>query len=170
MPQDVYGQFLRYAVSESAASTLTEGGALITGAQSRLSGGGFLALEVHYILGVLAFPEDNPAATTSEIARGAISTRSGLASMPDVTDESTLYKRSVVIHGGVATYIPEVLYEEDMPAYATFPIPLLISHPKLYPYVLSTNSSNPQSFKGHIFYNLVDISGDLAVEALEVFR
>lgn len=170
MASDVYGQFLRYAVSESAAATLTEGTAIITGAQSRLSGGGFLGLEVHYILGVLSFPQDNPAATTNEIVRGAISTQSGLSSMPDVDDEQTLFKRSVVVHGGVATYLPEVLYEEDMPAYARFDPPLLLSHPKIYPYVLSTNSSTAASFKGHVFYNLVDISGDLAVEALEVFR
>lgn len=114
--------------------------------------------------------EDNPAATTNEIIRGGISTRSGLAAMPDVVDEHCIYKRSIVLHGGVATYLPLILYEEDMRPNENFVPPLLISHSKLYPYVLSTNSSAAATFKGNIFFNYIEISGDLAVEALETFR
>ena len=48
--------------------------------------------------------------------------------------------------------------------------PLLISHTKLYPYVIGTDNGAATTFRGYIFYNYVDIEGALAVEALEAFR
>lgn len=169
MPEDVYAQALRFTVTESANSTLTEGNAILTGASVRGQGG--IAIEVHRIIGQLGLPEDNPAATAQETAYGSISTRSGLTSIPALGDEHCVYTTSKLIRGGVATYLPLVFDAEDlMPRNMRYVPPILLSHSRLYPYVLSTNSSATHTFQGQIWFNYVDITGELAIEALEVFR
>lgn len=169
MTTDAYGQFLRYYVAESAAATLTEGNAILTGSTMRM-GGNAVAIEIHHILGSLSYPEDVPATTAVEYTRGAIATRSSLSSMPNLDEEYLIYKTGISLKGGVATYVPLIQHYEDMPSYTVFDPPILLSHSKLYPYVQSSNSSAAATFKGYLFYFFVDISGDLAVEALEVFR
>lgn len=170
MGADVYGQFLRFQVAETTAATLKEGNAITTGAQSRLSGGGFLAIEVHQIVSQLSDPADAVGAAAVEDVTGAISTRSALSTIPEMDEEHVIYKRGIRRRAGVATYLPEQTYERFMPPVTNFPLPLLVSHTKLYPYVISTNAAAFGDFRGYLFYNYVDVSGELAVEALEAFR
>jgi hypothetical protein len=167
---DVYGQFLRWTVTESAAGTLTEGNAIQTGAQSRLSGGGFLALEVHQIVGSLTIPTDAVAANATEQVIGTVSTRSSLAAHPTLNDEHCIYRSVIQVRGTTATYLPVYALIKDMPPVTNFRPPLLVSHKSLYPYVSSSSAGDAMSFNGYIFYNYVDVSGELAVEALEAFR
>jgi hypothetical protein len=168
---DVYGQFLRWSVTESTPATMEEGNGIQTGAQSRLSGGGFLALEVHNILGAVSIPTDEPAANTTEQTIGALSTRSGLAAIPDLSDEHCIYRTVMTVRAGVATYLPQIIINREMSPFTTFAPPLLVSHKTIYPYVQGSDAGGTAAyFNGYIFYNYVDIEGALAVEALEAFR
>lgn len=165
---DAYGQFLRYAVEESAASTLTEGNSILTGAYISRQGG--QACEIYRILGQLKFPADLPSTGATESNVGTISTRSGLAAMPTLDEEHVIYKRGLVVKAGVGTYLPLIWYANDMERLQIFDPPILVSHSKLYPYVESSNASVLGDFRGYIFFIYVDVDGPLAIEALEAYR
>ncbi len=169
--EDVYGQFLRFSVTESAANTFTEGSAIYTGASVRSVQGKALCLEVHQIVGDLTLPEDIPATTASEFNWGGVSTRSGLTAIPSIDEDHVIYSTEISITGGVATYVPLVRdTNRHMPQVTNFPKPILVSHTKLFPYVESSNSSATSIFAGYIFFNYVLLDGALAIEALETFR
>lgn len=166
---DIYGQYLRYALSESAASTFTLD-AIPTGCGLRVGGGTGIAMEIHSILGLCSNPQDLPATGALEYVTGAISTNGSLAAMPSIDASSVLYKTTLGLQAGVGTYLPLVHMFPEMPPFTQFSLPILIAHPTLYACVLSTNSANAASFKGFLFHTYVDVDGQLAIEALEVFR
>lgn len=166
---DIYGQFLRYRVTESAASTLTYS-EIPTGCGLRVGGGSGIAMEVHAILGLCSEPEDLPATGANEYVAGALDTSGTLSAFPDADDIHLLYRTLRGVSAGVATYLPLINSPSDFPPFTQFSIPVLIANPKLYAYVESSNSATAANFKGHIFHNYVDVDGSLAIEALEVFR
>lgn len=171
MSEDIYSQFLRFEVQESAASTFTGGTAILTGASVNRVADKNIALEIHAINAQLSFPKDSPAAGATEYVLFALSTRSDLSSMPNMDEEHVVFMTMVAVTAGVAVYLPLVLDRlAYMPPYVEFKYPLLISHAKLYPYLLSTNSINAASMYGFLLFTYVLLDADLAIEALESFR
>lgn len=171
MSEDIYSQFLRFSITESAAATLTEGEAILTGASVNRVGNQNIALEIHAVNAQMTTPEDSPSAGGEEYVRFALSTRSGLTAFPSMDDESVIFATSIELRAGVATYLP-LVYRNDryMPNYVEFKHPLLISHPKIYPYIISSNSSAAATCKGFILFTYTLLDADLAIEALEAFR
>lgn len=171
MSSDIYSQYLRFEVTESAASTLTVGSAILTGASVNKVQGQNIAMEVHAICAELSNPADLPSTGAVEYVRFALSTRSDLTSMPGLQEEHVLFKTEYMIKAGVGTYLPLIsIRDRIMPPYVEYKLPLLISHAKLYPYVQSSNSAATASVYGYILMNYVLLDADLAIEALEVFR
>lgn len=166
---DVYGQFLRYYLAESAASTLTTE-AIPTGCGLRMGGGTGIAMELRSVMCSLSNPEDLPSTGAVESIAAAISVNEDLAAMPNLHDKGTVYKTFKAHKAGVGTYLPLLQVGGDMPEFTQFDIPVLIAHPSLNAYILSTNSSAAATMKGFFFHNYVDVDGPLAIEALEVFR
>lgn len=116
-------------------------------------------------------PADAEAANVSEYNNVCISTRGDLTTMPDVDADHVVYRNQKLKRGGVATYLP-IIFDPDgvMPAYVEFKFPLLISHPKLYAYVQTSNAAAAGSVRGYIIFTYVLLSDALAIEALEAFR
>lgn len=171
MSEDIYSQYLRFAVTESVASTWTEGSAILTGASVNRVAGKNIAMEIHAINAQIGMPQDNPAALATESIIFCLSTRSGLAAAPSIDEEHVIYMCQVGIRAGVAVYLPLILRTDFfMPPYVEFKHPLLISHPKIYPYVISSNSSSPTTVRGFLLFTYVLLDADLAIEALESFR
>lgn len=171
MSEDIYSQFLRFDVTESAAATFTEGSAILTGASVNRIQGQNIALEIHAIGVAMSHPADLPSTGASEYVKFTLSTRSGLAASPAINEEHVVYQCQTTVEGGVGTYVP-LLYINDniMPPYVEYKHPLLISHAKLYPYVISSNSAAAATVKGYILFTYVLLDADLAIEALESFR
>lgn len=171
MSEDIYSQFLRFSLDESAATTFTAGDAILTGAKFSRIEGDSLALEVHAISLTCSMPEDLPATGASEYVDFALSTKEGLTSMPNVNEDHVIYRNRLEIAAGVATYLPLLAFEDRfMPHYINFDKPLLISHAKIYPYIVSTNSSAASWVRGWLLYTFVLLDQGLALEALEAFR
>jgi len=171
MSEDIYSQFLRFSVEESAASTFTVGSPILTGASVNRVADKNIALEIHAINAQLSFPVDAPAAGAKEYVAFALSTRSDLAALPHMDAEHVIFLTMATLKAGVAVYLPIVLDRQGyMPPYVEFKYPLLISHAKLYPYILSTNASSPASMYGFLLFTYVLLDADLAIEALESFR
>lgn len=171
MSQDIYSQFLRFDVEESAAGTFTEGAPIMTGASVNRIQGQNIALEIHAIGVGKTFPQDLPASGATEDVSFALSTRSGLAAFPNLDDEHVIHINQTLVKAGVAVYLPLVIeHGQYMPNYVEFKHPLLISHPKLYPYLLSSNSSAKARVRGFILFTYVLLDADLAIEALEAYR
>lgn len=171
MSQDLYSQFLRFYVAESAAGTLTEGDPIMTGASVNRVGGQNIALEIHAVCVRVEWPQDLPATGALEYVKFALSTRSGLTDMPTLDEEHVIYMNCREIKAGVGTYLP-LIFDGNayMPAYYEFKYPLLISHNKIYPYIKSSNSSVAGACWGFILFTYVLLDADLAIEALEAFR
>lgn len=171
MSEDIYSQFLRGDLTESAASTLTEGTAVMTGASVNRVADQNIALEIHSIGCTHSHPEDAPAANSVENSAFCLSTRSGLTTMPEQDEEHVIYKNKYEVRAGVATYLPmQILQDVEMPHHVEFKHPLLISHPKIYPYLLTTNSGTAGRVRFIIAFTYVLLDRDLAIEALESFR
>lgn len=171
MSEDIYSQYLRFTANESAASTFTQGTPILTGASVNRVAGKNIALELHAINAQLSFPVDAVAANSLEQVIFCLSTRSDLSGMPYMSDEHVIYMTSIVIRAGVAVYLPLTLDRQGfMPPYVEFKHPLLISHPKIFPYILSSNVASPASMYGFILFTYVLLDADLAIEALESFR
>lgn len=171
MSQDIYSQFLRFQVEESAASTLTEGTAILTGASVNRVADKNIALEIHGIQASIPMPQDLPAAGTTEDIAFCLSTRSGLSAFPNIDDEHVIYITQMIVKAGIATYLPLITRNDQyMPPYVEFKHPLLLSHAKIYPYVLSSNSSTKANVRGYLLFTYVLLGADLAIEALESFR
>jgi hypothetical protein len=171
MSEDIYSQFLRFTFTESANATFTGGPAVLTGASINRIQGQNIALEIHAIMCALTFPEDLPATGTEEYVSFAISTRSDLVAMPAMSDEHVIYRTQNSLYSGAGTYLP-LIHNKDgyMPPYVEFKYPLLVSHTKLYPYLLSSNSSAPAGCYVYLLFTYVLLDADLAIEALEAFR
>jgi len=171
MSQDLYTQFLRGIVTESAAATLTEGTAILTGASVARVQDRNIAMALNSIMCHCSIPEDSPAANGTEAVYFCLSTRSGLAAMPSMDEEHVIYKNANAIRAGVATYLP-LVQDRDfyMPRFLEWVHPVLISHAKLYPYVISTNSSAAANVEFVMAYTYVLLDADLAIEALEAYR
>jgi hypothetical protein len=119
----------------------------------------------------LSWPEDLPSAGAEEYVIVFLSTRADLTAMPDLDDEHVIAITALNLHAGVATYLPLISRTNRyMPPYIEFKHPLLISHPKIYAYIKSSNSSAAASAKGFILFTYVLLDADLAIEALEAFR
>lgn len=171
MSEDIYSQYLRFALTESGASTFTEGDAILTGSSPHRVGGQNIALEIHAIGVDLSFPADNPSAYGNESVTVALATRSGLTTMPNIDEEHCVYKNGLYNRAGVGTYLPmNVNRHRFMPSYVQFKHPLLISHPKIYPYILSTNSAAAATGRGYLLFTYVLLDQGMAIEALEAFR
>ncbi len=171
MSEDIYSQFLRGYIEESAAATFTEGNAILTGASVNRVQGQNIAMEIHAIGAQLGHPQDSPAAGGTEYVTFCLSTRSGLAAFPNMDDEHVLYVTQIAVRAGVAVYLPlAVNYDEKMPKYVDFKKPLLISHAKIYPYIHSTNSSAAAKAYFFLLHTYVLLDADMAIEALETFR
>ncbi|GAI25675.1 unnamed protein product, partial [marine sediment metagenome] len=97
-----------------------------------------------------------------------LSTRSGLVDMPQISEEHVIYRTQIRVEALTLTEV--LIRQEYMPAYVQFKHPLLISHPKIYPYVLSSNSATLGACYFFILFTFVLLDADLAIEALEVFR
>lgn len=171
MSQDIYSQYLRFSLSESAASTFTEGNAILTGASVQRVADRNIALEIHAIGVQIPFPQDLPATGATESIVFTLSTRSGLTATPTMDEAHVIYQCQIALKGGVGTYLP-LVYRNDqyMPPYVEFKYPLLISHERLYPYVISSNSSGTADIYGYLLFTYVLLDADLAIEALEAFR
>lgn len=171
MSEDVYSQYIRGSVTESAAATFTAGSAILTGASVNRIKGQNIALEIHAIGASCSWPQDLPASGANESVSFALSTRSDLAAMPDLDEEHVIYRTQIRIEAGVAVYLPLIAQtDEYMPAYVDFKHPLLISHPKIYSYIVSSNSSSAASCFFFLLFTYVLLDADLAIEALEAFR
>lgn len=171
MSEDIYSQYLRFAVTESAAATFTEGSAILTGASVNRVQGQNIALEIRAISAQLPTPQDLPSTGATESVIFSLSTRSALAATPNMDDEHVLYMQGVAVKAGAATYLPLIMRTDQyMPSYVEFDPPLLISHTKLYPYIVSSNSSVAAAMFGFILFTYVLLDADLAIEALEAFR
>lgn len=171
MSEDIYSQYLRFSVTESAAATFTEGDAILTGASVNRVQGQNIALEIHAIGSHPSMPQDLPSTGAEEKVEVVLSTRSGLAAMPNIDEEHVIYKNAIMIKAGVGTYLPLIWTRDlDMPAYVEFKYPVLISHARIYPYIKSTNSSQTASWDGFLLFTYVLLDADLAIEALESFR
>lgn len=169
MSEDIYSQYLRWTVTESAAATFTGGSAILTGASVARIKDQNIALEIHAISCQAGLP-DIPAAGAIEYVQVAISTRDDLTAMPTMDDEHVVYLHQQYVRGGVATYVPLIQSENRyMPPFIEFKHPLLISHTKLYPYIQSTNAA-AQTVNGFILFTYVLLSDALAIEALEAYR
>lgn len=171
MSEDIYSQFLRATVEESTNATFTEGDAILTGASVNRIQGQNIAMVIHAIGVELTHPEDLPGTGAMEYVKCCLSTRSGLTAMPSLDAEHVIYLNQTQIEAGVGTYLP-LMYINDsiMPPYVEYKHPLLISHAKLYLYVLSSNSSAKATARIVITHTFVLIDADLAIEALEAFR
>jgi hypothetical protein len=169
--EDIYSQFLRGNVAESAASTFTAGAAILTGASVNRVGGKMIGMEIHAIGVESSKPQDLPSTGNREYVAFALSTRSDLTAMPGINEDHVVYKNQVSIDAGVGTYLP-LLEDRDspMPRYMEFKSPLLVAHDKLYPYILSTNSSAAASVAFWILFTYVLMDDAIAIEALEAFR
>ena len=171
LSEDIYSQFLRFQVQESAPSTFTGGSPILTGASVNRVGDKNIALEIHAINAQLSFPVDSPGAGVVEQVLFCLSTRSDLAAMPTMDAEHVIYMTNVAVKAGVAVYLPLTLDRGGyMPSYVEFKYALLISHAKLYPYLISTNAGASASMYGFILFTYVLLDADLAIEALESFR
>jgi len=171
MSEDIYSQFLRFQVQESAASTFTGGSPILTGASVNRVADKNIALEIHAINAQLSMPADAPASGAIEQVLFCLSTRADLTGMPTMDAEHVIYMTNVVIKAGVAVYLPLILDRFGyMPPYVEFRYPLLISHAKLYPYLISTNVAAAASMYGFLLFTYVLLDADLAIEALETFR
>jgi len=171
MSEDIYSQFLRAEVQESANATFTVGNAILTGASVNRVGGQNIALEIHAIGVGLSHPEDLPSSGGVENIAFALSTRDDLSGMPELNDEHVIFKNKTEVRAGATTYLPLVVDKDvDMPHYIEFKHPLLISHPKIYPYILSTNSTVQGIGRIFIMFTYVLLDADLAIEALESYR
>lgn len=171
MSQDIYSQFLRFEIEESVNATFTEGSAILTGASVNRIQGQNIAIEVHAIGVELSMPEDLPATGATEYVGICLSTRSGLTTMPNLNAEHLIYRNQKRLKAGVGTYLPLIFTpDEYMPQYTDFKNPLLISHAKLYPYIISSNSSSKATGFGFLLFTYVLLDADLAIEALETFR
>ncbi len=172
MAEDVYMQHLRGNFAESAASTLTEfeipTGASIAGMLKAEA----IALEMKEIVTMFdtIVPADAPAANAIESIRFAISTISGLTSIPNIDDVDCIYLRYSALHAGVATYLPQILIEGAYPAVWEWKNPLLIPHPKIYGYIISTNASVLARVRYSIGFTYVSLTGPEVMEALEIWR
>ena len=170
-PKDVYGQFMKGSIEESAFATFTQGAAIETGASVNRIQGQNLAIELHSVLAVLSDPEDLPATGAQEAVYFWISTRSGLTTSPSISDEHIVYAACYSIRAGVGVYLPLIADKNKYyPSFHEYKYPILISHKKLYPYIISTNSSAAANVKFCLSYTYVLVDGELAIEALEAFR
>lgn len=171
MSEDIYSQYLRISITESANSTFTEGDAILTGASVQRLKDQNIGIEIHAIGCHPSWPEDLPSTGAREQVTFCLSTRSGLTVMPNFDAEHVIYIHQVGLEAGVGTYLPLVLDRESyMPAYVEFKHPLLLSHPKIYAYIQSTNSSATATCRAYILFTYVLLDADLAIEALESFR
>lgn len=171
MSEDIYSQFLRFTVKESAASTFTEGAAILTGASVNRVQDKNIAMEIHAIGAQIPTPQDLPSTGNTESVVFSLSTRSGLTATPNFDDEHVIYQTGVAIKGGVGTYLPLIMRTDQyMAPHTEFKYPLLISHAKLYPYIISSNSTSLAEMFGFILFTYVLLDADLAIEALEAFR
>lgn len=171
MSQDIYIQFKRIKVTESAASTLTEGDAVLTGASVNRVQGQNIAMEIHSVLCHHTTPADVPGINATETSWFALSTRSGESAIPNLEDESTIYLNAMQVRSGAAAGDP-LLYDRDvyMPHYWEFAKPLLVSHEKIYPYILTSNAAAAGEAVCVLGFTYVLIDADMAIEALEAFR
>jgi hypothetical protein len=171
LSEDVYMQFLRGYVAESAAGTLTEGDSIETGCTITRIQGNSLAMEVHFITSWCGFPEDNPSTGNEEYVTFWISTRTGLAAVPHIDEHHVMYQTGNVLRAGAATYLPLVMVTNQyMPSWVEFTHPLLVSQSKLFPYIKSSNSGSVAACYYMIGYTYVLVTPDIAIEALEAFR
>lgn len=171
MSQDIYSQYLRWKVTESAASTFTEGDAILTGASVNRVQNQNIALEIHAIGVNLSLPADAEVANTTESVTFCLSTRSGLTAMPNLDEEHVIFINQTIKKAGVATYLPFILDRDNyLPRYVEFKYPILISHPKIYPYLVSSNAAATSTCYGFMLFTYVLLDADLAIEALEAFR
>ncbi len=170
MPEDVYIQYIKGISTESAAATLTEG-EIQTGATP----GGMLkseaiGLELRQVITEFgSWHGDEPAEGLEESMNWALSVSSGLTAIPGVDDIHCIYKRNFTVHAGVAVYLPQIAKEMAYPPVHDFMYPLLIPHPKIYDYILSTSGS-AENCRWALGFTYVALSGPQVMEALEVWR
>lgn len=177
MPEDVYMQFINGNIVESAASTLTEQ-ELPPGILDILTGctvagmikNEAIGMEVREIILQKSpiTPTDSPSAGTHETITFALSTESGLAAMPNISDVHCIYLHESALRSGVATYLPLVMDVNGYPPAYQWASPLLIPHPKIYAYVLSSNASQVQRVYYRVGFTYVRLTGPEVMEALEI--
>ena len=172
MAEDIYMQFLNGSITESAASTLTESEILTGCSVAGMLKDEAISMEVREIIikHYAAFPADQVGAGAIEWVGFALSTESGLTTLPELDDVHCIYHTYRVIRGGVATYVPALTVNDGYPPAYQFDSPLLIPHPKIYAYVQSSNASATHKVYFRIGFTYVALSGPEVMEALEVWR
>ena len=172
MAEDIYMQFITGSIVESAASTLTEQEILTGCSVAGMLKEQAIAMEMKEVIleRSQAFPADNPGSGGVEEASFALSTESGLSTIPNLSDVHCIYFHKITIRGTTATYVPVLAEVTGYPPAYQFASPLLIAHPKIYAYVLSTNASATQTVRYRIGFTYVQLSGAEVMEALEVWR
>lgn len=167
----MYIQHIKGISTESASATLTQG-EILTGATP----GGMLKAEAiglelrEIVTEFAAWHADEPAAGAEEELLWAISVLSGKSAIPNISEVDCIYKRAWKVHAGVGTYLPQLSKENAYPPVHTFSYPLLIPHPKIYDYILSTYGSGTATCRWSLGYTYVALSGPQVMEALEVWR
>lgn len=109
-------------------------------------------------------PADNPSAAAVEAIQFGLSTESGLSTMANISDIHCIYYHQFACKAGVATYLPITQNVAGYPASWQWVDPLLIPHPKIYAYVLSSNASQVQTFHFRIGYTYVRLTGPEVME------
>ena len=170
MPEDVYMQFINGSITESAAATLTEQEILTGCSVAGMIKNEAIGMEIREIILQVPMPEDEPATGAEEYIDFCLSTESGLTSSPNLDDVHCIYKIRKGLHAGVATYLPQTSYINGYPEHWQFIHPLLVPHPKIYAYIISSNSSAAAQVWYRIGFTYVRLTGPEVMEALEVWR
>ena len=160
MVSDKFVNFIPIAVTESAASTLTEDE--IDVATSFINR---IALVIHKIDLHHDMVQDDPAAAAQETLTFALTTQP-MAAMPTINDDYVIWRYRFTARGA-ATGGGGIFNVIGSPY--TFPIPLIVAQQKLYAYLQTTNSSNAGYCHGRIHVTYVRLTENEWREAWETW-